>query len=287
MNDAQSENQVILGKNAVLAFLEEHVRQQEKKNAGGALNSGIKINKIFIAQGMRNDARISEIMRLAKLHNIPLSLADRRVLDKLVGPDDRHQGVIAQMSEAEMLDLSGFLNHLRQEDKQSGQTKMRLIAVLDGIEDPHNLGAVIRVAECAGASAVLLPARRSAGVTASVAKTSAGAVATLPVVRIGNIVNALTDLKKFGFWIAGLDAAGSQIYTQADLCVSLAVVIGSEGRGLSRLVSDHCDFLLRIPMFGKTNSLNASVAAGIVFFEINRQRTFKGAEAKAEKQTLT
>jgi 23S rRNA (guanosine2251-2'-O)-methyltransferase len=294
MDEKSQDNQVIVGRNAVLAFLQEqskiqadvHASAKDQKAANHAHVGGVKVNKIVIAQGLRPDARLEQIKKLAKLHNIPISLVERRVLDRFAGVDQSvpHQGVLAQVSTVELLELTSFLQHLTKQNTDGDQAKSWLIVVLDGIEDPHNLGAIIRVAECAGAQAVLLPARRSASITASVAKTSAGAVASLPVVRIGNIVNALEELKQFGFWIAGLEPEASQNYLEADLAGPIAVVIGSEGRGLGRLVAKHCDFLLRIPMFGKTNSLNASVAAGIVFFEIIRQRLVKKEEVQRAKQ---
>src|SRR5262249_13186316 len=138
-----------------------------------------------------------------------------------------------------------------------------------------NLGAIIRVAECAGIKAVLVPERRSASLTAVVAKTSAGAIATLPIVRITNLVRTLERLKEYGFWVAGLDGEARETCYEADLARPLAIVVGNEGKGMSRLVREHCDMLLKIPMFGKTESLNASVASAIVFYETVRQTRFK------------
>jgi 23S rRNA (guanosine2251-2'-O)-methyltransferase len=151
-----------------------------------------------------------------------------------------------------------------------------MVAVLDGIEDPHNLGAIIRVAEAAGVKAILIPQRRAAGLTGTVAKISAGALATLPVVRVSNVVQALETLKNYGFWVAALDLDAQEFFTDADLLRPLVVVIGSEGKGVGRLVKEHCDMLVKIPMLGKTESLNASVAAGIFFYEVVRQCRAKG-----------
>jgi 23S rRNA (guanosine2251-2'-O)-methyltransferase len=200
---------------------------------------------------------------------------DRRKLDQLVGPNDRHQGVAAYISAAGLWQLDSFLEQVEQERASRQQNGRNMdgytIAVLDGVEDPHNLGAIIRVAEASGVKAVIIPQRRAAGLTGTVAKSSAGALATLPVVRVSNLVQTIETLKKHGFWVVGLDAHCQQLYTDADLVRPLAIVVGGEGHGIGRLVREHCDFVVRIPMLGKTESLNASVAAGIFFYEVVRQ----------------
>ncbi len=236
---------------------------------------GIKVNKIMLADGLDRDNRIRKIKQLAKHQHIPVHNCDRKKLDQLAGPSRRHQGVVAMVSPAEMWRLDTFLQKLvldRISRELSGQSMDGyMLALLDGVEDPHNLGAIIRVAEAAGVKALFLPQRRAAGLTGTVAKTSAGALASLPVVRVGNIVQCLETLKKYGFWVAALDLEGKELYTKADLVRPLVIVVGSEGQGVSRLVKEHCDLLLRIPMLGKTESLNASVAAGIMFYEVVRQ----------------
>jgi 23S rRNA (guanosine2251-2'-O)-methyltransferase len=222
---------------------------------------------------------LAEIRRLAKLQGVPLAEVDRRRLDRLVGPDAKHQGVVAQINQVAMLELNEFLATLlttKNTADSSQKGSEPLLAILAGIEDPQNLGALVRVAECAGVDAILLPTRRSACLTSAVARTSAGAIASLPIVRIGNIVNAIEHLKKLGFWIVGLEVNAPQEYFDANLVGPLAIVIGNEGHGLGRLVAQHCDLLLHIPLFGKTNSLNASVAAGIVLYEVVRQRIKQG-----------
>lgn len=240
---------------------------------------GIKVNKILLADGLDRDQRIRKIKNLAKQQHIPIHNCDRKKLDQLAGPQRRHQGVVAMVSPAEMWKLDTFLQKLvldRISRELSGQSMDGyMLALLDGVEDPHNLGAIIRVAEAAGVKALFLPQRRAAGLTGTVAKTSAGALASLPVVRVGNIVQCLETLKKYGFWVAALDLDGKELYTQANLVRPLVIVIGSEGSGVSRLVKEHCDLLLRIPMLGKTESLNASVAAGIMFYEVVRQCGFE------------
>jgi 23S rRNA (guanosine2251-2'-O)-methyltransferase len=235
----------------------------------------VKINKIMLALGMEKDARIDKIKNLAKKQKIPIQSCDRRKLDQIAGPNSRHQGVIAVISASELWQLETFLQKLaldtinRQLKGQSmnGYT----VAIVDGIEDPHNLGAIIRSAEAAGVKALFVPQRRAVGLTSTVAKVSAGALATLPVVRVSNIVHALETLKKYGFWVIALDKEAKEFHTEVDLKRPVAVVIGSEGKGIGRLVREHCDIFVKIPMLGKTESLNASVAAGIFFYEVVRQ----------------
>ncbi len=242
-------------------------------------HQGIKVNKILIADGMEYDGRIKKIKALARQQHIPVHDCDRKKLDQLGGPQRRHQGIVAMICPAEMWKLDTFLQKLvldRISRELAGQSMDGyMLAMLDGVEDPHNLGAIIRVAEASGVKALFLPQRRAAGLTGTVAKTSAGALATLPVVRVGNIVQCLETLKKYGFWVAALDLQGRDLYTKTNLVRPLVIVIGSEGSGVSRLVKEHCDLLLRIPMLGKTESLNASVAAGIMFYEVVRQCKFE------------
>ncbi|MBS2001309.1 MAG: 23S rRNA (guanosine(2251)-2'-O)-methyltransferase RlmB [Cyanobacteria bacterium SZAS LIN-5] len=302
--------EMIFGKNAVLAFLEdcerdedasddahgeneseneneEVEREKTRNSAVGAERSRDailksprgqvrkpEIGKIYMVALDHPDRKVDRIKQLAKSQRIPVVVCDRRKLDWLVGPDQLHQGIVAQISAAEFWELSHFLSKLKEScpDTLDGS----VVAIVDGIEDPHNLGAIIRVAESAGLKGLLLPARRSAGLTGIVAKTSAGALASLPIVRIHNLVQALEELKEAGFWIAGLDSNQGDLYTKVDLVRPLALVVGSEGSGMSRLVKDNCDMLLKIPMLGKTESLNASVAAGIVFYEVVRQLQSKG-----------
>lgn len=237
--------------------------------------SGIKVTKILLANAMEHDSRVQKIKSLARQLHIPVQAVDRKKLDQIAGPQRRHQGVLAMISSAELWKLDTFLQKLildRIDRELAGETMDGyMLALLDGVEDPHNLGAIIRVAEAAGVKALFLPQRRAAGLTGTVAKTSAGALATLPVVRVGNIVQCLETLKKYGFWVAALDLDGKELYTESNLMRPLVIVIGSEGSGVSRLVKEHCDLLLKIPMLGKTESLNASVAAGIMFYEVVRQ----------------
>jgi len=278
------DNDVIFGRNAVLAFLEAEPEARRGVRGG-------RVNKIFAALGQHPDKRVERIKQLARQRNIPVVECERKKLDLMIGADQAHQGVVAQLSPVDYWQLEQFLKLVEKDKEQfvaAGGTAEELmnsyaIAIVDGIEDPHNLGAIVRVAECAGMKALLVPERRSASMTAVVAKTSAGAIATLPIVRVTNIVNTLERLKDFGFWIAGLDADARETCFEADLARPLAVVIGSEGKGMSRLVKDNCDMLLRIPMYGKTESLNASVAAAVVFYEIVRQTRIEPLRQQAKK----
>jgi 23S rRNA (guanosine2251-2'-O)-methyltransferase len=280
----KSEDELIYGKNAVLAYLEQN------ESARDADNTQSRVNKLFLAPSTHSDKRLDRIRTLARGLRIPVVESERKKLDYMLGPEHIHQGVVAQISPAEFLDLEDFLDSLtfeRENVQKRGDADpfdTFCLAILDGIEDPHNLGAIVRVAEAAGLKALLLPGRRSAGITGTVAKTSAGALATLPIVRIQNITNALIKLKDYGFWIAGLSLDAREMHFQADLKRPLAVVIGSEGAGMGRLVEKNCDMLLKIPMLGATESLNASVAAGVVFYEIVRQRLTNQAMMKAAQK---
>jgi 23S rRNA (guanosine2251-2'-O)-methyltransferase len=262
----QNEQEFIFGRNVVLSFLEQ-ANQKEVI----LVNSAPELDKIFLAQGLQYDRRIDKIKLLAREQSVPVVVSEKQQLDKLVGMEARHQGIVARLSQTKTLTLSEFLNSLS--DSVNGEVKIpnMLIAIADGIQDPHNLGALMRVAQASGAKGLITSHRRSAGTTGTVAKASAGAMAFLPIVKVKNIVSAIEELKKFGFWIAGLDAEGKENFFAHDLRLPLAIVVGGEGKGLSRLVSEHCDFLLRIPMAANSESLNAAVAAGVVFYEYVRQ----------------
>jgi 23S rRNA (guanosine2251-2'-O)-methyltransferase len=272
-SESESETNAKSKSKSDFANLDNAARKSRTEQPRGQVRKP-EIGKIYMVTLDHPDRKIDRIKQLAKSQRIPVVICDRRKLDWLVGPDQVHQGIAAQISAAEFWELSDFLAELK---KSSPDTlDGSVLAIVDGIEDPHNLGAIIRVAESAGLKGLLLPARRSAGLTGIVAKTSAGALASLPIVRIHNLVQALEELKESGFWIAGLDSNQGDLYTKVDLVRPLALVVGSEGTGMTRLVKDNCDMLLKIPMLGKTESLNASVAAGIVFYEVVRQLQSKG-----------
>ena len=230
-----------------------------------ALRAGTAVDKVYIAKG-ETDTTLGHIASTARGKGIVVVEADRRKLDAM-SVTHSHQGVIAVAAVREYASVSDILQSAR--DKGEAP----LVVVCDELSDPHNLGAVIRTAEAAGAHGVIIPKRRSAGLTAIVAKTSAGAVSYLPVARVANLTALLRELKEEGLWVFGTAADGSTSLYQADLKGPAAIVIGSEGDGMSRLVREQCDFLVSIPMRGQVNSLNASAAAAVVLYEAVRQRS--------------
>ena len=229
-----------------------------------ALRAGAAIDKIYLQKG-ETDRTLGHIASKARAAGAVVVEADKRKLDAM-SRTHAHQGVIALCAVREYAGVEDILRLA--EDRGEAP----LLVICDELSDPHNLGAVIRTAECAGAHGVVIPKRRSAGLTAVVAKTSAGAVAHVPVARVANIPTLLQDLKKEGVWVFGTAADGATSLYDADLKGPAAIVIGSEGSGMGRLVSETCDFLVRIPMRGKLNSLNASAAAAILLYEAVRQR---------------
>ncbi|MBA3913430.1 MAG: 23S rRNA (guanosine(2251)-2'-O)-methyltransferase RlmB [Acidobacteriales bacterium] len=211
----------------------------------------------------RHDLRLLRIVEECRKISIPVRFLPRTELDRMAG-NGSHQGVVAVTSAKQYIDLEDVVTAKR--------STHSLIVVLDGIEDPHNLGAILRTADAAGANGVVIPERRAAGVTGAVAKASAGASEYLPVAKVTNIARTLEDLKAQNIWIVGLDERGTQGYDAVDYKMDCAVVLGSEGKGLHDLVRRKCDFVVSIPMLGQVASLNVSVAAGIVLYEAVRQR---------------
>ncbi len=223
-----------------------------------ALRAGRSLDRVLIARGAAGQ-RLQEIIDLCRSASVAVRFEPRGSLDRLAGGTP-HQGVVA---------LGAAHRYASLEEVAAGA---KMLVVLDGVEDPHNLGAVIRTAHAAGADAVVIPERRAAGLTEVVSKAAAGAVEHLPVVRVGNINRALEALKKRGFWIYGLDEQGDLLYDQIDYAAPAVLVLGGEGQGLHRLVGERCDFRVRIPMAGRISSLNVSVAAGVVLFEWKRRQ---------------
>jgi 23S rRNA (guanosine2251-2'-O)-methyltransferase len=221
-----------------------------------ALKSGRPLDRLLVAQGA-GGPRLQEIIDLARRASVQVRFEPRSALDRLAG-SSAHQGVVALGAAKPYAGLDSA-------------AQSELVVVLDGVEDPHNLGAIIRTAHAAGAGSIVVPERRAAGVTDVVAKAAAGALEHLPIARVTNINRALEDLKKRGFWIYGLDERGSETYDQVKFATPTALVFGGEGAGLHDLVRKHCDALVRIPMAGRISSLNVSVAAGIVLFEWKRR----------------
>jgi 23S rRNA (guanosine2251-2'-O)-methyltransferase len=218
-----------------------------------ALRAGRPLDRVHIVRGAAGP-RLQEIVDLCRERRIPVRFESRESLDRMV-KDLPHQGVIAYGAAHRYAELADFLD------------RDGLLVILDGVEDPHNLGAVIRSAHAAGAAAVVVAERRSAPLTGTVAKVSAGALSYVPVVRAGNLNRALEELKEHGFWIFGLDERAETTCWEAEFTPRTALVLGAEGHGLHEQVRKHCDFLIRIPMQGAVASLNVSVAAGIVLFE--------------------
>ena len=238
----------------------------EGKNAVmEALKAGRPIDKVYIAKG-EQDKALRFIAQKAKAAGAVISEVDRRKLD-FMSATHAHQGVIAVAALREYVSVADILAAA----KEKGEAP--LVVVCDEISDPHNLGAIIRTAECAGAHGVIIPKHRSAGVTAVVEKTSAGAVEYMPVARVTNLAAALEELQRSGVWVYGTAAEGDRSLWEADLTGGTAIVIGSEGDGMARLTREKCDFLLSIPMKGRISSLNASAAASVVLYEALRQRS--------------
>ena len=232
-----------------------------------ALKAGRGINKILLAEGDK-EAFASEILNLAKERKIICQFVERSKIEAIAA-GHRHQGVLAYVAPVEYAELEDILKAA----EEKGEAPFLLL--LDELEDPHNLGALLRTADATGVHGVLIPKHRSVPLNATVAKTSAGAIEYVPVARIGNIAQTLKALKEKGFWVAGADMDGAQTYYEADLTGSLVLVVGSEGRGMSRLTKEACDFIVSMPMVGKINSLNASVAGSILMYESMRQRLAK------------
>ena len=222
-----------------------------------ALRAGRPLDRVLVAQGA-GGPRLQEIIDLARQSHVPVRFEQRQTLNRMAGTP-AHQGVVALGAAQKYADLDAV-------------PEGEMLVVLDGVEDPHNLGAIIRTAHAAGASGIVIPERRAATVTDVVAKAAAGALEHLAVIRVTNINRALEDLKKRGYWIYGLDERGDQAYDHVDYTSPTALVFGGEGKGLHEQVRKHCDALVRIPMAGKISSLNVSVAAGVVLFEWKRRR---------------
>lgn len=228
-----------------------------------ALKSDRTINKIWLVKGDQKGS-IREIVALAKEKRITLQLVERSKLDSMF-PHENHQGVAASIAAADYVDWQDIVDAARAKGEEP------LLVILDELEDPHNLGAILRSVDAVGAHGVIIPKRRAVPLTDGVAKASAGAIEHVPVARVSNVVQVIKELQKQGIWIAGADMHGQYLHKQ-DLTGPLAIVIGSEGKGLGKLVRESCDYIVSIPMQGKINSLNASVAAGVLLYEVYRQR---------------
>ncbi len=232
-----------------------------------ALAAGRALERIMIARGRHGD-RVEVVVQLARSKSVPVRFEDRVQLDRLTGTRE-HQGIAALAAAKPALEL---------EDLLAAKTPQGLLVFLDGIEDPHNLGAIVRTALAAGANGVVIPERRAAGLTDTVERASAGALAHLPVARVKNLVRAMEEVKEASYWLIGLDERAEKKYTDADFSGQVGIVLGGEGEGLHELTRKRCDFLVSIPTTGPVRSLNVSVAAGVVLFEVVRQRNAKKPE---------
>ncbi len=229
-----------------------------------ALEAGRPLDRIVIAKG-RQDTRVEQIVQLARRQGVSVRFEDRGQLDRLANSKD-HQGVVAVTASRPASTLEDILAEANRSARKG------LIVLLDGVEDPHNLGAIIRTALAAGAHGVVIPERRAAGLTDTVARSSAGALAHLPVAKVTNLSRAMEELKEAGYWLVGLDERAEKNYTEVDFTSPVGIVLGSEGQGLHELTRKRCDFLVSLPTSGPVKSLNVSVAAGVVLFEALRQR---------------
>lgn len=227
------------------------------------LKSERDIHKIWIAESSQRGP-MQTIVKLAKERNILIQYVPRKKIDQIT--NENHQGVVAQVAAYQYAELEDLFK--RAEEK--GEDPFFLI--LDELEDPHNLGSILRTADACGVHGIIIPKRRSVGLTATVAKLSTGAIEYIPVARVTNIAMTIDELKERGIWVFGTDAKESQDYRKMDASMPLALVIGSEGKGMGRLVREKCDFLIRLPMVGHVTSLNASVAAALMMYEVHRKR---------------
>ena len=233
-----------------------------------ALEAGRAFDRIVIAKG-RQDTRAEEIVQMARAKGIAVRFEERSQIDRLANSKD-HQGVVALVAATAIATLEGIL-----ERANSSKGQIGFIVLLDGVEDPHNLGAIVRTALAAGAHGVVIPERRAAGLTDTVARASAGALAHLPVAKVTNLARTMEELKEAGYWLVGLDESGEKSYTEVDYTSPTGIVLGGEGKGLHALTRKRCDFVVSLPTVGPVKSLNVSVAAGVVLFEARRQRKGK------------
>ncbi|QQZ09531.1 23S rRNA (guanosine(2251)-2'-O)-methyltransferase RlmB [Heyndrickxia vini] len=232
-----------------------------------ALKSNRDINKIWIAEGSAK-GQMQQVIQLAKQSRVLVQYVPKQKIDQMV--KENHQGVVALVAAYQYAELDDLFKRAEQKNEDP------FFLILDELEDPHNLGSILRTADAAGVHGVIIPKRRAVGLTATVAKASTGAIEYVPVVRVTNIARTISELKERGVWIFGTDAKGSQDYRSMDGSMPLAIVIGSEGKGISRLIKENCDFLVHLPMIGHVTSLNASVAASLLIYEVYRKRYPQG-----------
>ncbi len=248
--------------------LEQEVDHSKEMIAGKnpvleALRSTRDINKIWIAEGVKKNG-IKELLDMASERRIVVQFVPKQKIDNL--SSENHQGVVASVAAYNYAELDDIFKIAEERGEDP------FIMILDELEDPHNLGSIMRTADAVGAHGIIIPKRRSVSLTAVVAKSSTGAIEYIPTVRVNNLSQTVDELKERGVWIAGTDAKGSQDYRRMDATLPLAVIIGSEGKGMSRILKEKCDFLYNLPMVGHVTSLNASVAASLLMYEVYRKR---------------
>lgn len=236
-----------------------------RNSVNEALRGRRKVLRVHLASGVSPSGIVADIQESARRQNVPVQVVPRHELDRLAGSSE-HQGVVAQVADYPYTEVEDILRMARQ------RREPPFVLVLDSLQDPQNFGSLLRTAEAVGVSGVIIPRRRAVEVTPAVVKASAGAVEHLEVAQVTNLVQTLESLKREGVWIVGVDAAGQQDYHEADLTGPIAIVVGGEGAGIGRLVREHCDFLVKLPMRGRVTSLNAAVAGSIVLYEAWRQR---------------
>ncbi|HBU92529.1 23S rRNA (guanosine(2251)-2'-O)-methyltransferase RlmB [Bacillus pumilus] len=237
----------VIGKNAVIE----------------TLKSDRELYKLWMAENTVK-GQAQQVIELAKKQNITIQYVPRKKLDQMV--TGQHQGIVAQVAAYEYAELDDLYQIAEQRNEQP------FFLILDEIEDPHNLGSIMRTADAVGAHGIVIPKRRAVGLTTTVAKASTGAIEHIPVAKVTNLSRALDEMKERGIWVAGTDTSAKQDYRQFDGTMPLALVIGSEGKGIGRLIKEKCDFLIKLPMAGKVTSLNASVAASLLMYEVYRKR---------------
>jgi len=239
--------EIIAGKNPVLE----------------ALRSGREMNKIWISEGVKKSG-IKEVLDLARERGVFVQFVPKKKIDQLSNAN--HQGIVASVAAYKYAELDDLFQVAKERNEDP------FFIILDELEDPHNLGSIMRTADAIGVHGIIIPKRRSVGLTATVAKASTGAIEHVPVCRVNNLAQTVDELKERGLWIAGTDAKGSIDYRNMDAALPLTIIIGSEGKGMSRLLKEKCDFLYSLPMVGHVNSLNASVAAALLMYEVYRKR---------------
>jgi 23S rRNA (guanosine2251-2'-O)-methyltransferase len=228
-----------------------------------ALRSGRELNKLWVAEGATK-GQIQVVLQIAKENGIIVQFSPKKKLDQMV--EGNHQGVIASVAAYTYAEIDDLFKVAEERNEAP------FFLLLDEIEDPHNLGSIMRTADAVGAHGIIIPKRRAVGLTATVAKASTGAIEYIPVARVTNMARTIDELKERGVWIVGTDAKGKDDYRNIDGKMPIGLVIGSEGKGMSRLIKEKCDFLINLPMAGKVTSLNASVAASLLMYEVYRKR---------------